>query len=177
MAEVTDAATKDLTLSDYAASIASLRATVSSSTGAALDGVFLLAPRTVPKTTSGKIARQWCKRGLKDGTLEVIYEWFDYSRFNGAKSNNNHDTIANIVPDISGPEKVHVSSESNASSQSDGESRSSDGNSAGEMSEAEVLEVIVEAVAVTVLRVDPSSIDPHAPVPSLGLGSMEGVQV
>jgi hypothetical protein len=45
------------------------------------------------------------------------------------------------------------------------------------MSEAEVLEVIVEAVAVPVLRVDPSSIDPHAPVPSLGLGSMEGVQV
>jgi len=181
VAEVTDAATKDLTLSDFAATIASLRASVSSSTGAALDGIFLLAPRTVPKTTSGKIARQWCKRGLKEGTLEVIYEWFDYSRFNGTKSNNNHDAIPSPFPESIGSEMEQASrdSKNGGDDRTDGgaSSNSGGGNSAWEMSEEEVLEVIVEAVAVTVLRVEPSSIDAHAPVPSLGLGSMEGVQV
>ena len=31
--------------------------------------------RTVPKTTSGKIARSWCRRALLDGTLEIVQKW------------------------------------------------------------------------------------------------------
>ena len=47
------------------------------------------------------------------------------------------------------------------------------------MTDAEVLKVVVDTVAVSVLRCDPASImeQVDAPVPSLGLGSMEGVQV
>ena len=47
------------------------------------------------------------------------------------------------------------------------------------MSDEAVLAVVVETVAVSVLRCDPETIMEQAdqPVPSLGLGSMEGVQV
>lgn len=34
-----------------------------------------LQTRSVPKTTSGKIARSWCRRALLDGTLEIVKKW------------------------------------------------------------------------------------------------------
>ena len=33
----------------------------------------LLKPRTVPKTSSGKIARAWCRKAYVGGTLQVVY--------------------------------------------------------------------------------------------------------
>ena len=41
--------------------------------GVGLAVVCLLQTRSVPKTTSGKIARSWCKRGLSEGTLQILY--------------------------------------------------------------------------------------------------------
>ena len=41
--------------------------------------VLLLQPRTIPKTTSGKIARQWVKTGYLKGTLTVIDEYSNLS--------------------------------------------------------------------------------------------------
>jgi len=35
--------------------------------------IAFLKPRTVPKTSSGKIARSWCRKGFVGGTLEVVY--------------------------------------------------------------------------------------------------------
>lgn len=37
--------------------------------------VYLLSPRTIPKTTSGKIARSWCRRALLQNTLQVLFEY------------------------------------------------------------------------------------------------------
>ena len=34
--------------------------------------VILLEPRTIPKTTSGKIARQWTKKAYIQGTLQIL---------------------------------------------------------------------------------------------------------
>ena len=48
------------------------RAAVGSEHGLALFSVCLLRPRTVPKTTSGKIARGWCRRALEEGTLSIV---------------------------------------------------------------------------------------------------------
>ena len=31
--------------------------------------------RTVPITTSGKIARRWCKRAYDEGTFQTVHEW------------------------------------------------------------------------------------------------------
>jgi hypothetical protein len=46
---------------------------VSSHHGLALSTVCLLKTRSVPKTTSGKIARSWCRRGFLEKTLQVLY--------------------------------------------------------------------------------------------------------
>ncbi len=40
--------------------------------GCTLNTVAFVHPRTIPKTTSGKIARQWCARALVTGTLNTI---------------------------------------------------------------------------------------------------------
>ena len=36
--------------------------------------LLFLKPKTVPKTTSGKIARAWCRKGFLSGTLQVVYQ-------------------------------------------------------------------------------------------------------
>ncbi|WP_440102176.1 fatty acyl-AMP ligase [Streptosporangium sp. H16] len=40
-----------------------------------LDGVFLVEPRSVPKTTSGKIRRRECRAMLLDGEFTVLAGW------------------------------------------------------------------------------------------------------
>ena len=53
-------------------SLAGVRSNVLKSHGLALSHVLLLEPRTIPKTTSGKIARAWCKKKFLSGDLRVI---------------------------------------------------------------------------------------------------------
>lgn len=36
--------------------------------------IVFLKPRTVPKTSSGKIARAWCRKGFLGGTLSIVYK-------------------------------------------------------------------------------------------------------
>jgi acyl-CoA synthetase (AMP-forming)/AMP-acid ligase II len=36
--------------------------------------IALLKTRTVPKTSSGKIARSWCRKGFVNGTLQIVYQ-------------------------------------------------------------------------------------------------------
>lgn len=38
-----------------------------------LEQIVFLKPRTVPKTSSGKIARAWCRKGFIAGTLTVVF--------------------------------------------------------------------------------------------------------
>ena len=41
------------------------------------DAVALIAARTIPRTSSGKIQRYACREGFLAGTLEVLHEWRD----------------------------------------------------------------------------------------------------
>jgi hypothetical protein len=45
---------------------------VSSDHGIALHAVVLLKSRTIPKTTSGKVARSWCRKAYLEQRLEVV---------------------------------------------------------------------------------------------------------
>ena len=58
-----------------------LRTEISKTQGVALSGLHLLRPRSIDKTTSGKIARQWCKIALLNGSMEtkIVHAWFDNS--------------------------------------------------------------------------------------------------
>lgn len=51
-----------------------VRATVNHVHSLGLSQLVFLKPKTVPKTTSGKIARSWCRKAFLAGTLQVIYE-------------------------------------------------------------------------------------------------------
>lgn len=51
------------------------RRSIAAEHGVMLSCVILLKTRTIPKTTSGKIARSWCRRGYVDGTLGVLSRW------------------------------------------------------------------------------------------------------
>lgn len=50
-----------------------VRDIISTNHGLALSTVCLLHTRSIPKTTSGKIARSWCRRGFVEKTLQVLY--------------------------------------------------------------------------------------------------------
>ena len=52
-----------------------VRTAIAHEHGIAASHVRLLRPRTVPKTTSGKIARQRCRRAFEQGTLEILHAW------------------------------------------------------------------------------------------------------
>jgi len=50
-----------------------IRQTISKVHGVQLAGLSLLKPKTVPKTTSGKIARKWCRVAYEGKQLQEVY--------------------------------------------------------------------------------------------------------
>ena len=51
-----------------------VRATIIQDHSLGISQVVFLKTKTVPKTTSGKIARAWCRKGFLAGTLQVVYK-------------------------------------------------------------------------------------------------------
>jgi hypothetical protein len=54
--------------------INSIRSAVNQEQSLGLSHIILLRPKTVPKTTSGKIARAWCRKAYLQKTLQSIDE-------------------------------------------------------------------------------------------------------
>jgi len=50
-----------------------IRTAINAEHSLGISQLCLLKPRTVPKTTSGKIARAWCRKGFLASSLEVVY--------------------------------------------------------------------------------------------------------
>jgi acyl-CoA synthetase (AMP-forming)/AMP-acid ligase II len=55
--------------------IETIRAAVAAAHGIQLSTIVLLAPGSLPKTTSGKIQRYACREGLRAGSLSAIVRW------------------------------------------------------------------------------------------------------
>ncbi len=51
-----------------------VRALITQEHAISIAQIVFLRPKTVPKTTSGKIARSWCRKGFLAGTLQVVYQ-------------------------------------------------------------------------------------------------------
>jgi acyl-CoA synthetase (AMP-forming)/AMP-acid ligase II len=68
-AAVACAEVRDPRATDLAAAASALRAAVASQHQIQLRAVVLLKPKTIPKTTSGKIQRQRCRKAYLDGGL------------------------------------------------------------------------------------------------------------
>jgi hypothetical protein len=48
---------------------------VTANHGVSLHAIVLLKQKSIPKTTSGKVARAWCKKAYSEGTLFVEKKW------------------------------------------------------------------------------------------------------
>jgi acyl-CoA synthetase (AMP-forming)/AMP-acid ligase II len=60
---------------EYAEIIDAVREAAHASLGLDLDALALIAPRTIPRTTSGKIRRRRCRELFLGGELELVAEW------------------------------------------------------------------------------------------------------
>ena len=64
---------------EYARITKELQRVISSDNGISLYELVIVAPKTIPKTTSGKISRSRVKKEYEEGTLSIVYS----QRFSG----------------------------------------------------------------------------------------------
>lgn len=67
--------------------------------GLAITSICLLKTRSIPKTTSGKIARAWCRKAFLDKKLQILYS------MDGDNSNSNGSTSVAVTTSSSGSSK------------------------------------------------------------------------
>ena len=60
---------------DADAVIRTMREAVTSAIGARLGAVALIPPRSIPKTSSGKVQRGVCRTRFVEGTLPAVAQW------------------------------------------------------------------------------------------------------
>merc|ERR1711871_612198 len=75
VAEVKDQSGQALPMEELAQIVKDLRKIVAADHGVAFSNVCLLRQKSVPKTTSGKIARSWCRKAFLEGKLDILYRW------------------------------------------------------------------------------------------------------
>jgi acyl-CoA synthetase (AMP-forming)/AMP-acid ligase II/1-acyl-sn-glycerol-3-phosphate acyltransferase len=80
--------------------ISDIRKGIRSLHGISIAFVGLMSPRTIPKTSSGKIARQWVKKGYLEGSLKYIYSWNSLEH----GEDINHQGIDGLQPEIIAPD-------------------------------------------------------------------------
>ena len=75
VAEVREGSGYDTSEASLDALIKTVREKIALDHGVGLSTVVILKIRTIAKTTSGKIARSWCKKAFLEGKLQVLRRW------------------------------------------------------------------------------------------------------
>eukprot|EP00903_Cladosiphon_okamuranus_P012305 g11537.t1 len=164
---------------DGEALAAEIRRAVAASHGASLVVVRLLRPRTIPKTTSGKIARAMCKKAHVSGALnnDTVFLW-------------GNDTAGNLSPATAALEMdAQAERDETPWSPPTGgprgggveESKSFRGEGGGRGFPKDMpVDVILEGAqseVARILKADATAIPTDAPLGTLGLDSMEAMQL
>ena len=164
-----------------------LRREVSKVHGVGLEAVVLVAPRSVAKTSSGKIARQKVRGAYLRGELQVVAEW---STADAAGAEDDGLEVAATTA-------THKTSGISASSSSSGDSNSNAGaidptgmaaeellpalqQAVAECLEAQAAEAEIDAGGAQrapVKKIDPRRLSPDASLVALGMDSMRGIQL
>ncbi len=63
------------------------------------DAIVLIAPRSIPRTSSGKIQRYACRNAFLAGSLSVVYEWRDHEGRADRKQNGTSHPRSGLVWD------------------------------------------------------------------------------
>ena len=160
-------------VSKYEEIAQSIRDVVSLHHGLAVSTVCLLRTRSIPKTTSGKIARAWCRRALHENSLDIVF------RRDGVESS---EVDLRVVDSLE--ESQPVSSQSGYQPVSSDEVHDTIPTplSAEEVRALPVSDILqqLETLLLQVASQGPSPLsaplDPSAPVSTMGLDSMTLVQ-
>jgi hypothetical protein len=156
--------------------IETCRQAISTDHGISVQAVVLVKMRTIPKTTSGKIARLWCKKAFEDGTLQVSAQWANLSKDMGENvdAETREDAPAAVLMNTDPPE---------AQGNMELQSLVPPAQAAEDLRSLS-LEVIVGLLEERLIQISASSpsgpltspIDKNAALVSLGLDSMTLVQ-
>ncbi len=155
IAEVTDQVVANKSaLSSAEYFVEKLRAEINNMNGVSVAYIALLPPRTIPKTSSGKIARQWVKRSYFEGNLPSLFIWSNLDSVDCDIAQHQDLIIESISPDIAHSEKIDPTG----------------------MPLSFILEQLRQVVA-SCSGSDISSVDVKIPLSRLGLDSMQGIQL
>jgi len=164
--------------------------------------VILVSPRSIDKTTSGKIARQWVKKAFVKGSLKEIKSW----RSLGAVGTDGGVNVISEDIDSFVPLKVHpsknipkgftVQAPAHLTDNNTEEGEKREKGEIGEIGQIETstkvydptimsMEDVLKLLQIEVCEVlevehgklDPNLIDVGAPLPAIGLDSLLGIQV
>jgi acyl carrier protein len=155
IAEVTDQvmAEKASVMKSAELFVERLRTEINNMNGVAVAFMALLPPRTIPKTSSGKIARQWVKKAYFEGKLQYLHVW---SNLDSTDYDVAHQDLAveSISPDILHADKIDPTG----------------------MPVQFILDQLRQVVA-NCSGCDVKAIEVKIPMARLGLDSMQGIQL
>jgi acyl-CoA synthetase (AMP-forming)/AMP-acid ligase II/acyl carrier protein len=88
----------NLTIEEYDEIMSAIKKEIVQLHGVPLSVIYLLKTKSIPKTTSGKIARQWVKKAYLEGTLQVKASWSELDNLDNNKleSEKNEAFVANM---------------------------------------------------------------------------------
>jgi len=66
---------EDVNSKQFSSIIEACKQAITSTHGVSVSSICLLKTRSIPKTTSGKIARAWCRRAFMEGSLSIVARW------------------------------------------------------------------------------------------------------
>jgi acyl-CoA synthetase (AMP-forming)/AMP-acid ligase II/acyl carrier protein len=132
-----------------------IRLDISKTHGVTAEVVVLVRSRTIKKTSSGKIARQWVRKAYLEGTLTILSTW------------NNLDGLGDEVYEMQ---------------PKDGIPRTSTANHAVDVIDPlgktkEEIIAALQGIVGSCLKRDPSSIPINKPLASVGIDSMTGITI
>jgi acyl transferase domain-containing protein/acyl-CoA synthetase (AMP-forming)/AMP-acid ligase II/acyl carrier protein len=150
---------------DATAILAAIGDVVAREHGVPLHAVVLVAPRTIAKTASGKIARRICRQGFLDESLDVVAAWRSPAR-TGAGPRE----MAGPANSPSEPREVAMP----ANSAPRREVRTAAGSGSGARAVGEIRAWLIGGLAAA-LDLEPDLIDPREPFARFGLKSSEAI--
>ena len=159
VAELTLELAKTLNEKMASAVLNSMKTEVGKIHGVAPNVVILLEPKSIPKTTSGKIARQWVRKAYLQHTLKALYDV-------GNLHVLEEETKALTNPASSGAPREISSSDLKSKVPIDPTG----------VAMTMILGIMVEVVS-NVLQKDAETIDCNIPLAELGIDSLLGIQL
>jgi acyl carrier protein len=168
-AQVSSNTQSPASIARYNALITAMNAEVSAVHGVAPSIVCLLAPRTIHKTTSGKIARAWVRRAYLEGKLSELYHW----------SALNDDAASGINDFFQDDNNASLTGGVKNSLLDDHEAVGSDNENAIDPTGLPVEQILVDVQkAVSILVNKPyQSLPTDVPLMRLGMDSMRGIEL